>query len=224
MSPYYTDDSVALYHGDCREIAAWLDADVLVTDPPYGFAHRSGGGPRGEASWRNTQIANDVNTTMRDEVLKMWAPRPAIVFGSWKRPRPTETRALLIWDKGPAAGMGDLAMPWKPNHEEVYVLGKGFVGKRDSGVLKGHNIVSLEYKGRSHPHEKPLSLMCSLIAKCPAGVVADPFAGSGTTLAAAKVLGRKAVGVELDERYCETAAKRLGQGVLDFDGSAGVLG
>jgi DNA modification methylase len=218
-APYYQDDLVTLYHGDCREITAWLEADVLVTDPPYGYSHRSGGGPRGKASWRNSSIANDADTSARDWVIDTWGERPALVFGSWKRPRPARARALLIWDKGGHAGMGDLSLPWKPNFEEIYVLGTGFLGSRDSGVLSGHHVPANETAGRVHPHEKPHSLMCSLITKCPRGVIADPFAGSGTTLRAAKDEGRKAIGVELDERYCEVIAKRLSQDTL-FGGAA----
>lgn len=219
MKPYYEADGITLYHGDCREITAWLDADVLVTDPPYGYNHRSGGGPRGAASWRNTEIANDSDTSSRDAVLCLWGDRPALVFGSWKRRRPPTTRALLVWDKGGHAGMGDLSLPWKPNHEEVYVLGKGFSGPRSSGVISGHHVVASESAGRVHPHEKPTSLLHVLLAKCPPGVVADPFAGSGTTLLAARAQGRRAIGVELEERYCEVIAKRLAQGDL-FGGVA----
>ena len=215
-TPYYQDDYVTLYHGDCLELTEWTSADVLVTDPPYGYSHKSGGGPRGSASWKNTTIQNDGDTTARDDVLAAWGDRPAIMFGSWKRPKPNATRAVLIWDKGEAAGMGDLSMPWKPNWEEVYILGHGFAGKRDSGVLLGHRVISWESSGRMHPHQKPTSLMESLIAKCPPGIIADPFAGSGSTLVAARNLGRRAVGVELEEKYCEIIANRLSQGAFDF--------
>jgi site-specific DNA-methyltransferase (adenine-specific) len=221
MSIYYQDDYVTLYHGDClTEHREWLEADVLVTDPPYGYSHKSGGGPRGSASWKNTSIANDEDTTARDDVLTAWGDRPAIMFGSWKRPRPANVRALLIWDKGGHAGMGDLSIPWKPNFEDVYVLGAGFVGKRESGVLSGFHVPANEAAGRVHPHQKPTNLMETLIAKCPPGVIAEPFAGSGSTIVAAKALGRKAIAVEMSEKYCEQIAKRCAQDVLDIFGAA----
>ncbi len=219
MRPYYDSDGITLYLGDCREVTAWLEADVLVTDPPYGYSHSSSGGPRGSASWRQTNIANDADTNARDEALALWGDRPALIFGSWKRARPAAARALLIWDKGGHAGMGDLSIPWKPNHEEVYVLGSGFTGPRTSGVLTGHHIVANETGGRTHPHEKPLALINTLLAKCPPGVIADPFAGSGSTLLAARSAGRRAIGVEIDEGYCEVIATRLSQGDL-FGGAA----
>lgn len=217
MSIYYQDDYVTLYHGDClSEHRDWLDADVLVTDPPYGYSHKSGGGPRGNASWKNASIANDHDTSARDDVLAAWGNRPAIAFGSWKRPRPEKTKALLIWDKGGHQGQGDLSMPWKPNFEEIYILGDGFKGRRDSGVLLGFHAPASEAAGRLHQHQKPTNLMESLIAKCPPGVIADPFAGSGSTVVAAKALGRNVVAVELAENHCETIAKRLSQEVLDL--------
>ena len=218
MKPYYQDESVTLYHGDCREITAWLDADVLVTDPPYGYSHAS----NWDGAFKGEVIANDADLSMREWVVGMWTTtgpcgttRPALVFGSWKMPRPPQTHSLLIWDKGPAAGMGDLSVPWKPNTEEIYVIGKPFIGSRDTSVLSGHTVVTWASKGREHPNMKPVSLMSALIAKT-VGTIADPFAGSGSTLVAAKQLGRKAIGVEMEERYCEVIAKRLAQGVLDF--------
>ena len=215
-APYYEDEWVTLYHGDCRDVAEWLEADVLVTDPPYGIGYQSG-------SRRDTlaaSIAGDEDTTQRDTALEAWCGGPALVFGTWRIPRPAGTRARLIWDTKGALGMGDLSIPWKPSDQEVYVLGYGFAGPRTTNVLRYAPVQSMSRNGREHPHQKPVPLLLDLIAKCPPGVVADPFAGSGSTLVAAKRLGRKAIGVELDERYCEIAAKRLAQGVLDFGASA----
>jgi len=211
MKPYYQDDRVTLYHGDCLGIEAWLNADVLVTDPPYGYAHSSGW----EGPYRGTCIVGDESLEARDAVLARWEPRPALVFGSWKMPRPRSVHTLLIWDKGEAAGMGDLSIPWKPNTEEIYVIGKGWVGARDSSVLRAR-VVTWASKGREHPNMKPVALMEKLVVKCPPGTIADPFAGSGSTLVAARNLGRKAIGVEIEERYCEIVAKRLDQMCFDF--------
>lgn len=221
MEPYYADDHVTLYHGDCLELAnLWTGADVLVTDPPYGMALRSGwAGHFGDLT-----IAGDDTLAVRDGALAIWGARPALVFGRWSEPRPAGTRMVLTWEKGEHVGMGDLSLPWKPNTEEVYVLGTGFSGPRTGSVIKSLAIAGTVGQGakgtRRHPTEKPQPLMEALVAKCPPGVVADPFSGSGSTLAAAKALGRRAIGVELVERYCETAARRLAQGVLDFGGIA----
>jgi site-specific DNA-methyltransferase (adenine-specific) len=215
MTPYYQDDLVTIYHGDCeldcRSVVAGPDAAVLVTDPPYGIDYESGW-----ASHLPRHIARDMDTDARDDVLFAWGDRPALVFGSWKVQPPEGTRAALVWDKGLASGMGDLAMPWKPNWELIYVLGSGFSGRRDSGVISGigYNVVTWATKGRTHPNEKPVALLRDLIGKCPAGTILDPFMGSGSTLVAAKEAGRRVIGIEIEERYCEVAAQRCSQEVL----------
>ena len=216
MKPYYEDGAVTIYHGDCREIIPGLpDADcVLVTDPPYGIAHSSN---RPGAPLRGSQIANDESTAVRDAILAEWSGRPAIVFGSCRvTSPPLPIRAVLVWDKGGHVGMGDLDLPWKQNWEHVYISGPGFVGRRGTGVLRFNALAPWagEY---THPHEKPIELMRELVGKCaPLATILDPFAGSGTTLRAAKDLGRRAIGIELEERYCQVAAERCAQEVLDF--------
>lgn len=208
MKPYYSDDLVTLYYGDCRKVTAWLDADVLVTDPPYGIAYDSGR-PRAALA---ASIVGDEDTGLRDWMLTEWGDRPALVFGTWRIPRPAATHTRLIWDTKGALGMGNLSVPWKPSDQEIYVLGYGFEGHRGSNVLTCAPVQSLGYNGREHPHQKPVDLMGGLIRKCPAGAtIADPFAGSGSTLVAAKREGWRAIGVEVDEAYCELIAKRLQQ-------------
>lgn len=207
VTPYYSDDRITLYLGDCREITDWLSADVLVTDPPYGMAHKSG--------WKERAIAGDEGTQARDDALSAWGgARPALIFGRWSVPRPATTRARLIWDKGEWPGMGDLNLPWGPSDEEVYVLGDGWIGKREGTVIRCNRPTG--ERSADHPTPKPVALMERLVGKCPPGVIADPFAGSGSTLVAARNLGRKAVGVELVEKYAEVTAKRLAQDCLDL--------
>lgn len=215
-APYYQDEQVTLWHGDCLEINAWLQADVLVTDPPFGINYQSGARRETLAN----SIEGDRDTAVRDAALDAWGDRPALVFGSWRAPRPEATRALLVWDTKGANGMGDLSIPWKPSHQEIYVLGRGFHGRRDSDVICCAPVQSAACRGRVHPHEKPVALMERLLIKCPPGVVADPFAGSGPTLIAARNQARRAIGVESDERYCEIVAERLIQGALDFEAGA----
>ena len=224
-APYYADDLVTLYHGDCREIGAWLAAGVLVTDPPYGI-DQGVKGPRRDGSKGlvtnsgRVRIKGDLDTSLRDCALVMWGEdRPALIFGSWKAPRPAATRARLLWLKAgtiPCLGY----TPWSPADEEIYVLGRGW-GKPTSLNYITTNEARAGSGGLGavvgHPTPKPLNLMRQLIALCPQGVIADPFAGSGSTLLAARDLGRRAIGVEADERYCEIAAKRCAQGVLLTD-------
>lgn len=216
MSLYYQDDYVTLYHGDClTEHLEWLEADVLVTDPPYGIAYESNRNRDKRNSKVGRPVHSDDTTVARDAALGAWGDRAALVFGKWTQPRPSSTRARLIWDKQ-VQGTGDLSIPWGPTDEEVYVIGKGFAGTRGTNIIRAQMLMSGDAQRPDHPTPKPIPLMERLIEKCPPGVVADPFAGSGSTLVAAKALGRKAIGVELEERYCEIAARRLSQEVLDL--------
>lgn len=217
--PYYQDEAVTLYHGDCLELAdVWTGADVLVTDPPYGMGYTGFGGRNywDDAS-KHEAIAGDGDTTARDAALELWGNKPALVFGTWRVQRPASTRQLIIWHKHPGPpGMGALDLPWGPSHEEIYVMGTGFKGKRESSVLTMPSYNSQASSRPNHPTPKPLGLMERLIRKCPAGVIADPFAGSGSTLIAAKNFKRKAIGVEVNEQYCEVIATRLSEEVLDL--------
>jgi len=206
---------ITLYQGDCLAMLPLLSGvGAVVTDPPYGIeysTHSRADDPRA-ATWNGQFIAGDGDTRLR-EVAIDWAKArrlPWLAFGSWKQPKPSGSRGVLIWDKGPGFGMGDLSFPWKASWEEIYVGGPSWVGNRDEGVLKGHIVHSHESRGRCHPNQKPDSLLRYLIRKLPAGtVILDPFAGSGTTLVAAALEGYPAIGAEIDPKYCDVIRRRI---------------
>ena len=208
MKPYYEHAGITIYCADCREVMPLVSAQVMVTDPPYGIAYESG-----QYGVLARSIAGDESTEVRDAALALWTG-PALVFGTWRAARPAATKMLLIWDTLGALGMGDLSLPWKPSHQEIYVIGSGFSGRRTTDVIPCPPVQSTAANGRVHPHQKPVPLLTELLQKCPPGTVLDPFMGSGTTLRAAKDLGRRAIGIEIEERYCEIAAKRLAQETL----------
>lgn len=229
MKPYYVDEHVTLWHGDCREVTEWLAADVLVTDPPYG---------RGEAgidaSNRTTgrtycgtnnhaPIVGDEDTEVRDSALTLWGGRPAVVFGDLRVATPSGIKQVAIYRKPPDAGMRSTA-GFRRDVEAIYLMrlpvgygGASSVISTNARLIGGTEGPAGRY---GHPHAKPVDVMETLISHCPPGVVADPFAGSGSTLVAARNLGRHAIGVEIEERYCELIARRLSQDVLPIGGAA----
>jgi len=196
-----------LIQGDCREVLPLLPkVDAVVTDPPYGIGHSSNHG----ASWQRTQIANDADTSARDWVASWSGELPAVFFGTWKTPPIATARTCVVWDKGPASGMGDLSLPWKPSFELAYICGNGWVGARGEGVLRGPVIVTWESAGRVHPHQKPPWLAEHFMDRLPqAKTILDPFMGSGTTGVACVKLGRKFIGIELEPKYFDISCKRI---------------
>ena len=224
MNPYYEDDLVTLYHGDCLEITEWLAADVLITDPPYGtesaigYGRRATGGIKltadGRTPDKGVTIANDGSTEYRDAALALWGGKPALLFGSPRLPDPPMAVVdRLVWNKTRPGMNGG---PWRYLHESIYATA-GFVRVNNSAF----SIFTAWPDQVDHIHAKPQEVMRPLVASAPPGSsIADPFTGSGSTLVAAKALGRKAIGVELEERYCEIAARRLAQDAFDFGESA----
>jgi len=215
VQPFFEEDGITILQGDARELIYQVDAQVVISDPPYGVNFLSSQG----SEWRNTPIVGD-----RDDSLARWIVSycrtkllPAAVFWGVRIARPEGWKGCLVWSKGEHAGLGDLSFPWKPCHEEIYIFGEGWhrpPGRRGGSVLEYPaecGTYAMRKGGRLHPVEKPLGLMVELIEHAPPGVIVDPFCGSGTTLEAAKRLGRTAIGIEIDERFCRTAAERLRQ-------------
>jgi len=222
QTPYYEREGVTLYHGDSRDVlrdVVGLDVDVLLTDPPYGMDWR----PKG----KHKPIANDGRREalpLLDEVLALTAPHlradaHAYLFCHWASwpgffelaQRELKVANALIWWKQ-QGGMGDTKCAYAPDYEVILYGIRGrraLEGPRDGAVLDDFRPVPAH--ARSHPTEKPVALLRYLLGKSapPAGQVLDPFAGSGATLVAAAELGLTAVGIELDEAYCEAAAWRI---------------
>lgn len=206
MTIYYEDELTRLHLGSCMEELEWNEyGEVLISDPPYGIAYKNRAG---------NVIANDESVDLRDEVMRTWnaVARPWLVFGSWKAPRPEGVKQMLIWDKGNSPGMGDCQTAFGLSHEDIYIGGTRWeasgVWKRRSSVIRTESIAALA-KATGHPTPKPPELMDVIVASSPAGIIAEPFAGSGGTVIAARKAGRQCIAVELEERYCEVIAKRI---------------
>jgi DNA modification methylase len=219
-TPYYQDDNVTIFHGDCREIPEWLACDVMVTDPPYGrnWKHGDTKSAIGGKDNSHAGILGDKDTTARDDALSMWTKdRPAIAFGDLMLAPPANTKLTAIYHKT-AGGDGFTGAIGRVRRdcEAIYFVGKwpsGLGGRSSlfptSQMISGVNGIAVKSGG--HPHAKPGDVLAALIDLCPPGSIADPFLGSGSTLRAAKNAGRHAIGVELDEQYCEIAANRMAQ-------------
>jgi site-specific DNA-methyltransferase (adenine-specific) len=208
--PYFQDSAVTIYHGDCADILPYvLKADLLVTDPPYGI------------NWKPR--VNHRDSPWNDNV--QFNPAPFLGIASkhcfwganyFARGLP-ESKDWLAWIKRPInydfscdkRSYSTVELAWTD-----YGCGTRFmVMVWDGGMRAGER----ENRTFCHPSQKPVELFrwcISLSAKI--GMVLDPFMGSGTTLRAAKDLGRKAIGIEIEERYCEIAAKRMAQEVLAY--------
>jgi DNA modification methylase len=209
-TPYYQDDHVTIYHGDWRDVLPHVEADVIVTDPPYGNGWRQDGyASKGFVPRPHSGIANDSGTTERDDLLRSF-PGPALVFGLLHKLQPPNAAQCLVWHKPSTSGLLG-AKTWRRDSEGIFVVGPWPKSPANrSSVLRTHGC-HMDYRHGGHPHAKPVGLMCELIEACPPGVILDPFMGSGSTLRAAKDLGRKAIGIELEEKYCKVAADRMRQ-------------
>jgi site-specific DNA-methyltransferase (adenine-specific) len=204
MKPYYSEDGIEIYHGDCREVLPLIAAvDLVLTDPPYGIGDKMQGGTWGAAEKYADFRAWD-KAPNPDLLTAIIAKAPvAIVWGGNYFPLPP-SRGWLAWDKQNAVRtMSDVELAWTNQDRPA---------KRFSHPVAVHRY--------GHPSEKPLPLFLWCLGQFPGESVLDPFMGSGTTLEAAKVSGRTAIGIETNERYCEIAAKRLAQGVLFGAGGA----
>ena len=210
MTPYYHDEAagITIYHGDCRDVLPGLDADVLVTDPPYGIGWRTPPGrSRPKGSWSVT--GDDVPF---DPTHLLALGLPSVIFGAnhFSTLLPASP-GWIVWDKRhnmPSNDQSDAELAWTNILGSVRTIRCTWNG--------GGSLLRENGPQRSiHPTQKPVQLFCSVIVLTrTTGVIIDPYMGTGTTIRAAKDLGRRAIGIEIEERYCEIAARRLQQSVL----------
>jgi len=225
--PYYQDDYVTLYHGDSLKLLDQLDFDVIVTDPPYGISVNTRGASTGRGSNGRTSSGNAVSPSRDyppihgddkpfDPLPLLALNLPTVLFGAnHYGSRLPDASRWLAWDKLDGLtskrdiGFNDQAdceLAWTNLGGPARLYSQRWMGAMKSGEDR--------MTARRHPTEKPVELMRWVLAQCPDGIVLDPFAGAGSTLRAAKDLGRQAIGIELEEQYCKTIVGRLAQEVL----------
>ena len=203
--PYFQDESCTIYHGDCREILPELGpVDLVLTDPPYnvGIDYSDGDNRADYESWCGEWFA------MLPQPILL---TPGMVnLGMWMRiHEPTWTIAWVKPNQCSPSRIGGFNA-WEP------VLVYGRIGKRIGHDTFSTAIKTNQHYVGDHPCPKDLHSWSRILAMASevGQTILDPFMGSGTTLRAAKDLGRKAIGIEIEERYCEIAARRLSQMVL----------
>ena len=220
MKPYYEHAGITIYHGDCREVLPLVAADVFVTDPPYGVEGGLGGDARirgksayGSSAWADTpqyvcevacEVVRGLSVSCRAGAV---TPGVRMMFAY---PQPVDVGCLWT-PSNPCHG------PWgfTTFHPILYY---GSDWRAGIGALPSGLLVTESAPKNGHPCPKPLKAWSWLVGKVSrdGDVILDPFAGSGTTLRAAKNLGRRAIGIEIEEKYCEIAARYLAQEVMQF--------
>lgn len=230
MTPYYEDDLVTLYHGDCRDILprlAGAGIGLVVADPPYGISYATNHRvvtDRPGFDLLTTELANDgkgdalalmadaiaaMTGALADDAQSYWFAAPLMlgqvmpIVGAFG-----DIPNVLVWDKGNCTA-GDLAASYGKQWEAVIFARRArrpLVGGRDRDILRYSRPTGTGYR---HPTQKPVDLIRYLIGRHDADLVLDPFAGSGTTLVAARQLNRRAIGIELDRRFCDVIVDRL---------------
>jgi site-specific DNA-methyltransferase (adenine-specific) len=229
MKPYFEDEHVTIYHGDCRN-AEFRNIDAIITDPPFFMpaAHYQSR-ITWQRSWGDAAVLGTFWRSMMATLTPaLKATGHFIVFcngDSYPVFYPEmygkfDTLKCLVWNKA-HIGLGRI---WRHQHELIIAARwqESFVNKCDKLRTDVITVPVTPFGERDHPVEKPTSLLCHLIEPVTphGGLILDPFMGAGSTLLAARRLGKRAIGIEIEERYCEIAARRMAQEVLSFEAPA----
>lgn len=209
MKPYYDHAGIQIFHGDCLEIMPQLEpVDLVLTDPPYGINYGRAGGfcvSHGWGPWREN-VEWDIERPGREpfDIILKHSVVQIIWGGNYFTDYLPPSMRWLIWDKGQRNfSLADFEIAWTSQHKASRIFNYArSKANRD---------------GKQFATQKPIALMKWCIGLSGSkGTILDPFMGSGTTLIAAKELNQKAIGIEIEEKTCEIAARRLSQEVFDF--------
>ena len=220
MKPYYEEDGITIFHGDCREVLPSLKSNIVLTDPPYGMNSNpdlqrfSGGVTRRGGGWRkHDRTFGDKEPFDAEHLLSF---RKVIIWGANHFWNTLPRGGCLVWVKRRPLAFGtflsDAEIAFESDIRGVYCFERIFAGSQ-----KAMDAGFDAHAQSAHPNQKPVELMSWCLNRCGDGCVLDPYMGSGTTLVAAKLAGRRAIGIEIVEKYCEIAAKRLSQKVFSFE-------
>lgn len=224
MKPYYSDSTMTIYHGDCRDVLSLIaptSVDLVLTDPPYGINLKT----KNRQNGRSTKIAlsNDYPEVYDDD--KPFDPSHLLVFpriilfgGNYFADKLPTSPSWIVWDKLDGLtskrnigfnDSADVELAWTNLGGPARLISDRWIG-----INKGNS--SEQHEKRVHPTQKPVVLMRRIIENWtkPDDLIMDPYMGSGSVLRAAKDCGRRAIGIEIVEKYCEIASKRLFQEVL----------
>jgi site-specific DNA-methyltransferase (adenine-specific) len=222
MKPYYEQDGITIYHGDCREVLPSLpEVDHVITDPPYADETHDGALGDGGASKLidfASVTADDLRVTFGGIRIRRWC----VATMDW--------RHIAAFEKSPPTGLRFVRFGiWvKPNGAPQFTGDRPATGWEGVCILHSdgpklrwngggrHGVWTVNKENTSHPTGKPLALVGGFVQQFTdrGDLILDPFMGGGSVLEACKVAGRRAIGIEREEKYCEIAAKRLAQGVL----------
>lgn len=244
MTPYYEHGGITIYYGDCRDVLP-LAADATITDPPYGTGYYATDRtilnarmlttmprPCAVFGWPERLVSLCVAASVAPDEWVTWWPTNAALRTSPVPFLPREQECVAVF--GEVSGFTRLRQPRTASSARLVAAdyrgdkwrgdSQGPPGSRFMGDVWTDAAPGLGFQAprRLHPNEKPVTVLSRLVEALtgPGAIVLDPFAGSGPTLVAAKALGRRAIGIEIEERYCEIAAKRLSQEILPPGGTA----
>jgi DNA modification methylase len=228
VKPYYEDAACTIYCGDCREVLPEFRKAVVISDPPYNVGYHYEG-----YSDRLPQADYDelLSSTMRPSSVMLHYPADVFRLSRLIRREPDRCVAwvyhantryqwrLIAWF-GVEPDFSRVKQPYKNQGDKRVreLMQRGSDGTDLYDWWHIEQVKNVSNEKTAHPCQIPVRVMERIVGVTPADLIADPFMGSGTTLVAAKRLGRKAIGIELEEKYCEIAAKRLAQGALDLFG------